>query len=91
MGRDHELRPYENRVITSSWTPAPAFPQGPGACQPTPRPQGRGKIWFGLEPGARAGCRERSLPAGVRLESTAPAARRIPAPRLQSPRQVQQS
>ena len=49
-----------------------AFPLGPGACHPTPRSKGSGKIQLGLEPRARAGCRERSLPARVRLESAAP-------------------
>lgn len=43
MGRDHELRPYENRVMTSSWTLAPAngLPAGAG-CLPA-HPQAPGK------------------------------------------------
>lgn len=62
VGRDRELPPYGNRVITSPGLQGQlmAFPPWPGACQPLPWPQGRGKAQVGLEPQAQAGHRVRS-------------------------------
>lgn len=66
VGRDRELPPYGNRVITSPGLQGQlmALPPWPGACQPLPWPRGRGKAQVGLEPQAQAGHRVRSPSAG---------------------------